>query len=91
MAINRTTIQQILDTVQELHNLEQIVTRRLSDAQQVQATYSITHPWLPFGLNDVVTATFPRRNETVRATVQRQTINLGEDSARVRSVLLKVA
>lgn len=27
MAINRTTIQQILDTVQELHNLEQIVTR----------------------------------------------------------------
>ena len=27
MAINRTTLQQILDTVQELHNLEQIVTR----------------------------------------------------------------
>ena len=27
MAIHRTTIQQILDTVQELHNLEQIVTR----------------------------------------------------------------
>ena len=27
MAINRTTIQQILDTVQDLHNLEQIVTR----------------------------------------------------------------
>ena len=71
--------------------LAQIVTRRLSDAQQVQATYSITHPWLPFGLNDAVSATFPRRNETVRATCQRQTINLGEDAARVRSVLLKVA
>lgn len=27
MAINKTTLQQILDTVQELHNLEQIVTR----------------------------------------------------------------
>lgn len=27
MAINRTTIQQIFDTVCELHNLEQIVTR----------------------------------------------------------------
>ena len=27
MAIIRTTLQQILDTVQELHNLEQIVTR----------------------------------------------------------------
>lgn len=26
-AINKTTLQQILDTVQELHNLEQIVTR----------------------------------------------------------------
>lgn len=27
MAINRTTLQQIFDTVCELHNLEQIVTR----------------------------------------------------------------
>ena len=27
MAINKTTLQQILDTVQDLHNLEQIVTR----------------------------------------------------------------
>lgn len=27
MAVNKTTLQQILDTVQELHNLEQIVTR----------------------------------------------------------------
>ena len=71
--------------------LAQIVTRRLSDAQQVQATYSITHPWLPFGLNDAVTATVPGRIETVRASCQRQTINLGEDAARVRSVLLKVA
>ena len=70
--------------------LQQLVSRRLTESQQVQGTYSIRHPWLPFGLNDVVQATFPRRNETVLGSVQRQTYTLSPGGL-VRSELVKVA
>lgn len=56
--------------------LDAIAARRLAEAQQVAATYTIQHPWLPFRLNDVVEAYFPRTDEHVRASVQRQTISL---------------
>ena len=56
--------------------LAAIAQRKLTEAQQIAATYTIRHPWLPFGLNDVVQAYFPRTGETVRGSVQRQTISL---------------
>jgi hypothetical protein len=56
--------------------LAAIAQRKLTEAQQIAATYTIRHPWLPFTLNDVVEAYFPRSGEQVRASVQRQTISL---------------
>lgn len=40
-----------------LDNLQAIAQRKLSDAQQVGETLTITHPYLGFGLNEVVTFT----------------------------------
>ena len=54
-----------------------------AEAQQVGASYRISHPWLPFGLNSVIEATFPRRSETVRGSVRSQTIPLGQPGALV--------
>lgn len=56
--------------------LQAIAERRLVEAQQVVESFTITHPWLPVGLNDAVLFT-NRRSGTARATCQRQTIRLG--------------
>ena len=69
--------------------LAAIAQRKLTEAQQVAATYTIRHPWLPFTLNDVVEAYFPRSGEQVRASVQRQTISLTAGGL-VRSTILGV-
>ena len=63
--------------------LDTITQRKLTEAQQVGASYRISHPWLPFGLNSVIEATFPRRSETVRGSVRSQTIPLGQPGALV--------
>jgi hypothetical protein len=59
-------------------NLLTIAQRKLSDAQQVGETLTITHPYLGFGLNEVVTFTNARLG-TRRAVVQREewTLDVG--------------
>jgi hypothetical protein len=59
----------------DMTNLEAIAQRKLNDAQQVGETLTITHPYLGFGLNEVVTFT-NKRYDTHRAVVQRQEWNL---------------
>lgn len=56
--------------------LDQYTGRRLSEVQQVTEMFEITHPWLPFGLNEVVELHHPRLPGLVRAVVQKQTIEL---------------
>ena len=60
-----------------LGTLQAIANRKLTDAQQVATEYEITHPWLPFGLRDVVTFANVRRGYTrALAVCTRQTIRL---------------
>ena len=50
--------------------LDLLAARRLFEAQQVTETFEFTHPWLSFGLNDVV------EFDGVRAVVWKQTVKL---------------
>lgn len=56
-------------------NLQAIADRKLIEAQQVLETFEISHPYLGFGLNDVVSFT-NKRLGTRRAVVQKQTYSL---------------
>ena len=55
--------------------LDLIAVRRLAEAQMVGETITITHPWLPIRLNDVVLFRHARTGES-RGVLQRQTVNL---------------
>jgi hypothetical protein len=70
--------------------LDLIATRRLAEARQVSEGFEITHPVLPFGLNDAVTFTHRRLGRVVRAVCQKQTINLAPGGL-VTSTLKAVA
>lgn len=56
--------------------LDQIAGRRLSEVQQVTETFEIEHPWLPFGLNALVSFSNSRLAEPVRAVVPKQVVKL---------------
>lgn len=56
--------------------LDSIAARRLTDAQGVHETIEISTPWLPIGINDVVTFTHARLDSPRRAIVQKQTVKL---------------
>lgn len=68
--------------------LDMIAARRLLEAQQVSAVAEIRHPWLPFGLNHVVS--FTNRDLTMRAVVAKQTVRLATGGL-VTSSLRRVA
>lgn len=76
-----------VDTNVEASNqtvLDMIAERRLYEAQQVTETFEFTHPWLPFGLNDVV-----EFNGT-KAVVWKQSVKLqtgGLITSTARSLL----
>lgn len=56
--------------------LQLLADRRLSDAQQVNATVELTHAWLPIGLNHVVTFANANMPAPLRAVVTKQTVKL---------------
>ena len=55
--------------------LQAIANRKLADAQQVTETFEFSHPFIKFGLNDVVTFTNSKLG-TRTAVVQKQTYSL---------------
>lgn len=56
--------------------LELLAERRLHKAQQVGAVVELTHPWLPFGLNHVVTFTDTSQPAPLRAVCWKQVVRL---------------
>lgn len=57
-------------------NLLAIAQRRLVEAQQISESFEIQHPWLQFGLNDVVSFTNERMGRAVPCVVQKQSVRL---------------
>jgi len=71
-------------------NLQAIADRKLSDARQIAEKFTISHPRLGFGLNDVVTFTNTKLGKTVRAVCQAQSYSLktgGLISSQIRTVV----
>lgn len=56
--------------------LQALATRKLAAAQTVTETLTITHPWLPIDLNDVVRVEHPRLAAPALCVIQKQTISL---------------
>lgn len=70
-------------------NLQAIADRKLAEARQVSETFEVKHPYLGFGLNDVVTFTNSRL-DTRTAVVQKQTYSLqtgGLISSQIRTLV----
>lgn len=65
--------------------LQLIANRKLADAQQVTETFEFSHPFIKFGLNDVVTFTNEKLG-TRTAVVQKQTYSL-QTGGLVRSTI----
>lgn len=56
--------------------LDLLAERRLAEAQQVGAVVELTHPWLPFGLNHVVSFTNSDLDAAIRAVCWKQVVKL---------------
>lgn len=69
------TITELDVPYSDYQNLQAIARRKLVDAQQVGETFEISHPYLGFGLNDLVTFA-NKRLGTRSAVVQKQTWTL---------------
>lgn len=71
-------------------NLQAIADRKLIEARQVSETFEIVHPYLGFGLNDLVTFTNKGLGKTASAVCQKQSYSLqtgGLIKSTIRTVI----